>query len=273
MALKTLYGKILPNLVIGFAVLTAKKLLQRPTVRSTLRGQVRKMLTGSREKPYQPIAEIEDNADRILDILHRKGVHPDSVCIDGPPGSGKSSIGRALSERCGLKWRTLYWQELKEDFNFKSGRIYENIRLIRTQDMEHFDVVLYLDCAIDEARERVITRERVGALADVVDFDKLKAVGDTAFEMLAGDEIMIEKSSVRIKIKPPDGYGDIGRLKKLLQVKGFDVEGFSKEELLFLYCYGKPEKGISPYVKLGAYNNEIVAGLWDSLVKAFGQRY
>ena len=109
-------------------------------------------------------------------------------------------------------------------------------------------------------------------LADMVDFHKLKTVGDTAFEMLAGDEIRLEGGPVRIKIKPPEGYGDIGRLKKRLQEKGFDVEGFSKEELLFIYCYGKPRKGLAPYVKLGAYNNEIMTGLYDALIRSLAKR-
>ena len=271
--LKKFYRETLPDMALSFVVLTIKNLLEKETVRSALRGQVRKHLTGSREKPYPSVPEVVHDADRIMDILYQKRVYPDSICIDGPPGSGKSSLGRSLSERFGLKWRTIYWQELKEPFHFRAGRIYENIRLIRTQDTERFDVVIYLNCAADEAKERVIKRDRNAALADVVDFPKLKTVGDAAFELLAGEEIRIEESPIRMKIRPPGGYRDIETLKTRLKEKGVDVKGYSKEELLFIYCFGKPDGGLMPYVRLGAYNMEIFSGVYEAMAKSLARRF
>lgn len=271
--LKKLYAKTLPDMALYFLMQIAKNLIDRDTIKSALRGQTRKVLTGSREKPYRPVPAVEHYADRIMDILHHKGVYPDTVCLDGLPGSGKSTLGRALAERCGLQWRTLYWQELKDPFPFRAGRIYENIRLIRTQDTEYFDVVLYLDCAIEASKSRVIARDRNAALADVVDFPKLKTVGDAAFGMLAGEEIRIEAGPIKMKIRPPAGFRDLQTLERRLEEKGVAVAGYSKEELLFIYCFGKPEGGLMPYVRLGAYNQEILAGIYDALAGSLAQRF
>ncbi len=145
-ALETFYKKILPDMALNFVILTAKDLLERQTVRSAVRGEARKILTGGREKPYETVPTVEYYADKIMEALNDKDIYPRSICIDGPPGSGKSTLGRALAERCGLKWKTLYWQELRGAYPFKQGRIYENIRLIRTKDMEDFDIVIYIDC-------------------------------------------------------------------------------------------------------------------------------
>jgi len=273
-SLSTFHKKILPDMALNFLVNIVKNLLNRDTVRSALGGQIRKIFTGSREKPYQPVPEVEGYADEIMEIfLKDRKKFPNSICIDGPPGSGKSTLGRALAERCGLKWRTIYWREIKGSYPFKPGRIYENIRLIRTQGMEQFDCIIYMDCPSAEARARVILRDRNAALADVVDFTTLKTIGDAAFEMLDGETTAIGRSLIRIKQRPENGYRDMEELKIRLWGRGIDTERFSKEELLFIYCYGEPRKGILPYLKVGAYNEEILSGLYDALVISLGKNF
>jgi hypothetical protein len=34
---------------------------------------------------------------------------------------------------------------MTEEYSFLPGRIYENIRLFRTQDIDHFDVIIYIE--------------------------------------------------------------------------------------------------------------------------------
>ncbi len=270
----TFQKKILPELALAFLLNTLKNLLNRSTIRSAIAGQIRKALTGSREKPYRPVPEVERQADKIMEIfLKDSKTFPDTICIDGPPGSGKSTLGRALAERCGLEWRTIFWHEIKKPFPFKSGRVYENIRLIRTQDIEIFDCVIYMDCPGEEAQARVISRDRNGALADVVNFSILKTVGDAAFDMLDGNTISMEGSRIKLKRKPENGYRDLDELKIRLWNRGIDTEGLSKEELLFIYCYGDSRNGIKPYLKLGAYNEEIFSGLYDAIVTSLGKGF
>jgi hypothetical protein len=264
-SLMKLYRKSLPEMGIAFLFGTLKSLFSRPTVQSTLRAQTRWVLTGSREKPYRDIPEVEICSYRIMELWERGGMRPSTICIDGLPGSGKSSLGRSLAKKAGLEWKTLNWKDLEYPYPFEEGRIYENIRLIRTQDIEHFDLIIYIDCPVDTATCRVMERDRDGIFLDVIDLPKLKEIGDAAFEMIAGEEIRIWQSPARIKFRPADGYRDIENLAHRLEAMGQHVQGFSKEELLFLYCRGKPERGIAPYVKPGAYNRELLSGLSAAL--------
>ena len=156
-------------------------------------------------------------------------------------------------------------KDVSKPYVFTFGHIYENIRLFRTQNIDKFDVIIYIDCQIEDAEHRVKERDRNGALADYVDFKILKKIGDAAFEMADGEEIRIPMSPIRMKLRPKGGYRDIDNLRMSVRSKGLDVERFSKEELLFIYCYGKPKSGIVPYVKFGAYNNEILSGAFAAL--------
>lgn len=270
--LKKFTKKTLPELAFGFFSTAATNLMAKESIKSAIRGRIRKLITGNAEKPYRDVQAVEVYTDRIMDILNQKRILPQNIGIDGPPGSGKSTLGRSIAKRTGLKWRTLYLKELNQPYNFKPGRIYENIRLLRTQNIDNFDLIIYIDCPVGEAQYRVIERDRNGALADYIDFKKLKKIGDVAFEMADGEEIMIPMSPIRIKIRPDKGYRDIENIRMEVRSKGFDVERFSKEELLFLNCYGEPKSGILPYINWGAYNIELLSAAYTSLSLAFPKK-
>lgn len=270
--LEDLTKETLPKMAVAFFTVAAAKLLAKDSIKSAVRGRARKLITGSSEKPHQDVEAVEGYVDKIMVILDNQGISPESIGIDGPPGSGKSTLGRSLAKRTGLKWRSLYLKDMRAPYYFMPGRIYENIRLFRTQNIDNFDVIIYIDCQVEDAQHRVVTRDRNAALADYIDFEKLKQIGDAAFEMADGEEIRIPMSPVRIKIKPKDGYKDIDNLRTKLRSKGLDVERFSKEELLFINCYGKPKSGILPYVKFGAYNNELLSAAYTALRLATAKR-
>ena len=270
--LKKFTKKTLPELAFGFFSTAATNLMAKESIKSAIRGRIRKLITGNAEKPYKDVQAVEVYTDRIMDILNQKKILPQNIGIDGPPGSGKSTLGRSIAKRTGLKWRTLYLKELNQPYYFKPDRIYENIRLLRTQNIDNFDLIIYIDCPVGEAQYRVIERDRNGALADYVYFKKLKKIGDVAFEMANGEEISVPMSPIRIKLRPDGGYRDIENLRVEVRSKGFDVERFSKEELLFLNCYGEPKSGILPYVNWGAYNNELLSAAYTSLRLVFANK-
>lgn len=257
--------------LLKFGATTASNLLARPTVQSTVRGLVRKLVTGSREKPYREIPSVERTAEQIVKLLAGRISEPACLGIDGIAGSGKSTLGRSLSKKLNLKWRTLYAREMDRPIAFERGTIYENIRLLRTQDIDAFDAVFYIDIPARQARSRVIERDRDGALADVLDFEKLKRLGDLAFEVAGGELIEIPGSSVRMKIRPPEGFRANQTISAQLAKAGLPHDSLSKEEMIFLLRDGQAQKGIRPYLKLGAYNPEILSGLLAGLLVAFDQ--
>ena len=263
--LKDFNKKALPQMAVAFGTAAIMNLLAKDTIRSAIKGRARKLFTGDSEWPNQPVPAVEECSDQIVRMLEEKNISPETIGIDGPPGSGKSTLGRSLAKRTNLKWTCLYWRDMRESYSFLPGRIYENIRLFRTQDIDNFDAIIYIDCQVEDAQRRVIERDRNGALVDYVDFKMLKKIGDVAFEMADGEEIIIPMSPLRIKLRPKDGYKDSDNLRMILRARGVKIEGFSKEERLFIYCYGKPRSGILPYVKFGAYNNEILSGAFAAL--------
>lgn len=103
--------KSLPEMGMAFLLSTLKNLLARPTVQSTLRAQARRILTGSREKPHRDIADVEICSYQIMQLWEQRGITPTTICIDGLPGSGKSSLGRSLAKKTGLEWKTLNWKD------------------------------------------------------------------------------------------------------------------------------------------------------------------
>ena len=123
------YKKIAAEGLSEFGAVTVSLLLSRPTVRSGIRGLLRKVFTGSREKPYQEVPAVERTSDSIIRILSDNGVKPTCLGIDGIAGGGKSTLGRSLSKKLGLKWRTLFARELARPVQLEEGNIYENIRM------------------------------------------------------------------------------------------------------------------------------------------------
>ena len=110
-------------------------------------------------------------------------------------------------------------------------------------------------------------------LLDVIDLSRLKAIGDTAFAMADGKEIRIAGSPIRIKFRPRDGYRDLENLRNRLEARNMCVDELFKEEMLFTYCYGKPQQGIFAYLKPGAYKEDVLSGLSDTLKKVVAAKY
>jgi len=250
---------------IGAALATGKTTIEalskRPGIRASVGSLKAKITTGKAEK-HEIINKVYQNANNIRILLQSKGVSPNRLAIDGVPGSGKSTIARALAEKLNFEVKTLDYIDLNKPHDFsKEQAIYEHHRLLRTQDVDEFDAIIYIDEPVELSKEKCIHRKRGGINIDVFDYEKLKRIGEKAFEIADGKVFSIPDSYIKIKVRPHNGFRAYENVKEEVERKGLKIRGHSKEELLFMSVYGRPRKGLMAYVKVGAYNKEILEGL------------
>ncbi|MCP4256417.1 MAG: AAA family ATPase [Planctomycetes bacterium] len=233
----------------------------KPGIQASLDSMKMRLTTGKREK-HEIIEEVNKNADEIIALLNSKGVHIKRLAVDGVPGSGKSTLARALAAKLDFELQTLDYIDLNkpQDFN-KEQTIYEHHRLLRTQDVESFDAIIYIDEPVELSKQKCLNRKRGGINIDFFDYEKLKIIGLEAFNISAGRIYKISNSYIKLKIKPKAGFRAYKNIKARINKKDFKTEDLSKEELLFLSVYGRSRKGLRAYLKVGAYNKEIFEGL------------
>lgn len=263
--LPDLTGNRLSGAGVAAAVETGRAMLNRPSVRASLEGAVPKLLGGTGEQS-QSIEAVREAADRTALILHERSIVPSRIGVDGLPGSGKSALSRALAETLGMKWKSLDHENMNAPLDFApQGTIYEHHRLFRTQDVDHFDAIIYVDEPVEVSKARVLRRAkkeaRQGLIIDVVDYDKLKEIGKFAFDLCEGEPISIPGTRLLMKLRPPAGFRAVENTVSRLHAAGHETEGLGKEAMLFLLVYGRPQSGLTAYFQPGAYNEELLRGL------------
>jgi len=233
----------------------------KPGIQASLDSMKMRFTTGKREK-HEIIEEVNQSADEIIVLLNSKGVRIRRLAVDGVPGSGKSTLARALAKKLNFNLQTLDYIDLNKPQNFSQEQtIYEHHRLLRTQDVDNFDAIIYIDEPVELSKQKCLNRKRGGINTDVFDYEKLKKIGEEAFSISSGKSYKIKNSYIKLKIRPKKGFKAYENIQKKLNKKGFKTEGLCKEELLFLLSYGKSAKGLRAYVRLNAYNKEIFEGL------------
>ena len=211
------------------------------------------------------VREVENIADWIVDYLKEKDIMPDKIGIDGLPGSGKSTLANALSNQLKMEWISLDYQLSNELYRFnKNNTIYEHHRLFRTQNLDAFDVIIFLDLPVDKIKEQIVDRGQGAVNVEIFDYNLMQEIGKTAFEIADGEKIRVSESHLYMKIRPEEGYNIDDNLEKMLKAANFlNTEKLTKEEKLFLLIEGKAKKGLFAYNQGGKYAMELLVNVGD----------
>jgi hypothetical protein len=184
---------------------------------------------------------------------HLSDVRPERIGVDGLPGSGKSTLARALAEQMGMEWVCLdnhMYTSAPVDLS-RTGVIYEHHRLFRTQDLEQFDVLIYLDEPLETIERQILERGRAAAMLEVFDFARMQAVGRRAFEIPGGEVWPVPETNILLKCRPEEGFQDRKRLEDELNGIGFShTEDLPKEALLFAATFGEAKDGSLAYLEM-----------------------
>lgn len=258
-ALPTAVGVGIP-LAVGAGMLATK-----PGVQSNLHN----LMAGKGSTQEQDSAgEIPDQALQQAQAIHQhlteRGLDPRTlrIGIDAPPGSGKTTLARAIAQQTGMRHYGLDWEPghaWKSTIGLgrnvestphppRAGEILEHYLLNRTHDPELFDAQIHLRRDPDVIRQQITRRGRSAAASDFMDLDKSLRVADLGFDTLDGDEIDLGNGAV-MKLRPREGWGD--QLDQRLIAAGLDPTGLSRHEKLLTLHGGQRTTGAgwTPYVR------------------------
>ncbi|VEN74631.1 conserved hypothetical protein [Candidatus Desulfarcum epimagneticum] len=252
------------GIAVSSGIFLVKKILNKKGIHTNIQYLIGSVLDHNNENKSLP-EEVIRQAKAIEKIFKDRHVFPDRIAIDGLPGSGKSSLAAALAKRMDMEVVCLDHQDMEERFSFeKAPAIYEHHRLLRTQDMDRFDVMIYIDQPVEKAKQNILKRQRGAYLVDIMNFELMKKIGKKAFSLADGQVISVDHSFVRIKIRPDNGYRDMANLDSELSAKAAgDSAGevLNKEQRIFLLTEGRARKGFLSYVNPRAYERELLSAL------------
>ncbi len=236
----------------------ARSFIQKPAVKANINHLFFPKKTGVYS--VQKVQATLDSADWIFHFLKKNQLHPNRIAIDGLPGSGKSTLAEALSVRLNMEWVSLDYQlpegntPLDQDLT-----IYEHHRLLRTQVLDAFDMILFIDLPMDTIKQQIIERGQGALNIELFDYELMQEIGKAVFDMAGGESVRVSGSDMLMKIKPSQGFALEQTLAEKLAIKGFEcADNLTQEEKLFLFLKGEPRKGLSGYHQGGKYTQQLL---------------
>lgn len=258
-ALPTAVGLGIP-LAVGGAMLASK-----PGIQSNLHNLMAgKGSTQEQDTSGEIPEQVTQQAQAIHQHLASRGLDPRTmrIGIDAPPGSGKTTLARALAQQTGMSHYGLDWEPgnawkstiglgrnvEKMPHAPRAGEIMEHYLLNRTHDPELFDAQIHLRRNPDAIRQQLNHRGNAAYIGDLMDLDKSLGVADLGFDTLNGDEIDMGNGTI-MKLRPHEGWGN--QLDQRLMAAGIDSAGLSRHEKLLTLHSGQRTTGggWTPYLK------------------------
>jgi hypothetical protein len=208
--------------------------------------------------------EVLDTATRAHAALTERGIDPTNlrIAVDAPPGSGKTTLSRALAQQLGVQHYGLDWLPHNKFHSImggghiekmprapRAGEILEHYNLLRSYDPEMFDVAFHIQKDPEVIKQQILNRGRSAGMHTIMDYDKSLAVGRMAFDTLSGDAVDLG-GGVMMKVRPQDGWGE-AKLDAQLQAKGIDPTKLTRHQKLLSLHEGKAVGGAgwTPYFK------------------------
>jgi hypothetical protein len=247
-------------LAIGGGLLATK-----PGIRANVRALSEGGSTKERDVAGELPAAALQQADAIHQALLSHGLDPSSVRmgIDAPPGSGKTTLARALAQQAGMKNYGLDWEPgnwWKSTVGLgrnvekmprapRAGEVLEHYMLGRTYDPELFDAMVHIHRDPATLRKQLQQRGHGAYIGDLMDLDKSLGVADLGFGTLGGETIDLG-NGIQMKLRPHEGWGNA--LDQQLATQGIDPTGLTRHQKLLSLHTGKRQEhgaGWTPYVK------------------------
>nr|AFZ77005.1 hypothetical protein ALPM_00010 [delta proteobacterium ML-1] len=275
----------LAGLAATLGMVVLRGFLRKPGVQAYLDHLVDRVIPFRGETTARVPDVVDRNAAAVTRLFQERGLVPLRLAVDGLPGSGKSALAAALGRELGMEVVCLDHHDMDQELDFsRPMAIYEHHRLFRTQSLDHFDALVYIDEPVQAARERVLRRKRGGYLVEILDYDLLKRVGDMAFRCVDGEETSIPctdtgndgngsmepmgQGRLRIKFRPETGFREGARIQDELRRHGFEDEGYTKEEALFLCAQGVRRSGFRAYLNVHLLDKELLTAVTGGLLGA-----
>jgi hypothetical protein len=251
--------------------------LRKPELRANLNDLFARSGTVKEKDKAAPIPEPAMNmASQIGQALAERGLDPRTlrIAVDAPPGTGKTTLSRALAHQLGVKHYGLDWLAGNRWKRFlggshiesmprapRAGEILEHYNLLRSYDPELFDVAVHMRKDPEQVRQQLIQRGRSAGAAAILDYNKANRVGDLAFDTLGGDAIDLGNGVV-MKLRPREGWG-ADRLDEQLRSVGVAPAGLTRHEKLLSLSEGKKTTGAGwrPYFKSPLSSGEAAVAL------------
>jgi len=267
-ALPTAVGLGIP-LAVGGGLLASK-----PGIQANMKALTEGGSTQERDVSGELPEPAINHASAIHQALLSHGLDPASVRmgIDAPPGSGKTTLARALAQQAGMKHYGLDWEPgnwwkstIGLGRNVEStpraphaGEVLEHYMLGRTYDPELFDAMVHIHRDPEVLKQQLQHRGHGAYIGDMMNLQKSLGVADLGFNTLAGDAIDLG-DGVQMKLRPREGWGNAVD-QRLMQL-GIDPTGLSRHEKLLSLHAGKRETGAgwTPYVKNPLSTGETIA--------------